>query len=364
MAFLLATVIAGLTGLSYAQLAGRLPFSAGEAVYVDEAFHKGGLTLLIGLAVAASGILSAATIAHGFAGYLNVLVSTPVTLTALAYLIVLALVAISGIRETAWVVGIIAATSTLGLIVLGGVIVYADADWRWPDLDFSFSAVPLAAVLMGAFLAFYALIGFEDLVNLAEEIETPGRTLGIAIPVSLIFSSLLYIGLAIVALGAVSVDDLAASNAPIAFMLNSAGLQGTSIVVLLSIVAITEGALAQLVMSSRVLYGLAGRGMLPARLATVNPRTRTPVIASLIVLGLVMLAAWSGGVLSLARGTSALVLTVFTVVNISLLVLNWKSGERSIMRNVIPVLGALSCLLLLVVEVMRVTGHSIILGGG
>ncbi len=356
LAFLLAAIIAGLTGLSYAQLATRLPYSAGEAVYVQEAFGRSWLTLAVGLMVALGGLLSSATIAHGFAGYLNVLWPAPGTLTAVLYLLVLGAVAISGIQETAWVVGFIAVTSTIGLIVLAVVIVVGDPDWRWPELNYSFSALPWVGLFLGAYLAFYACIGFEDLVNLAEEIKQPGRTLSIAIPVSLIFSSLVYIGLAIVALGAAPVHELKASGAPLAFLLNNAGLKGQLIVVVLSIVAITNGALAQLVMASRVLYGLGRQGLLPKAMADVNRHTRTPLLATGLVILAVVLAALSGDILSLARGTSGLVLIAFTLVNLSLLMLNWRAGKRLAVTNLLPLLAAGFCLLLVLGEAMRMAG--------
>lgn len=351
LAFGLAAVVAGLTGLSYAQLASRLPFSAGEAVYVDTAFGRRWLTLLVGLAVAISGILSSATIAHGFAAYLNVLLPTPPGPTAILYLLILGGIAISGIRETAWVVGVIAISSTLGLIVVGGLIVQGDPDWHWPKLSISLDASVWSGILLGAFLAFYALIGFEDLVNLAEEMHQPGRTLSIAIPASLAFATVLYVGLAIVALGAAPVEALAATDAPMAFLLDNSGLPGLRIIVVLSIVAITNGALAQLVMSARVLYGLGNRGLLPAPLALINTRTRTPVIASLLVISLVLAAVSSGTLLELARVTSGLVLVVFTLVNLSLLVLNWRAGSRGFTRLFTPGLAAMACMLLLASQI-------------
>lgn len=356
MVFLLAAAIAGLTGLSYAQLAARLPYSAGEAVYVEAAFGRPVFTLLIGLAVAGSGILSAATIAHGFNGYLNVWVATPPELTAGLYLLALGAVAIAGIRETAWLVGFIAFISIVGLVFVAAAIVMGDTNWQWPSLQFSITSNVLPGLLLGAFLAIYALIGFEDMVNLAEEIRDPGRSLRIAIPIALGISTLLYVGLTIVALGAAPVEALARSDAPIAFLLDDTGLPGQSIIVVLSIVAITNGALAQLVMAARVLYGMAQRGYLPAALATINSATKTPVTATLFVLGLVILASSIGGLLALARGTSTLVLLVFATVNMALLTLHWREGQRNFGKLFVPALAAAACLLLLASELLRLSG--------
>lgn len=349
IAFAIAALVAGLTGLSYANLVSRHPHSAGEAAYMQEAFHWPRLTQLVGLAVAMSGIISAATIAHGFAGYLRELVDWPRIPIIVVYLLALGFIAWRGIQESAGVVAVIAVTSTIGLIVVGVAVVAGADHWQLPTAVLNPTDWAFPGITLGAFLAFYAFIGFEDLVNLAEEIKQPGPTLSFAIPVAVVFSAVLYIALCIAALGAAPIDALANSEAPIALLLNQAGLPGHRVIVILGMVAISEGALAQIIMASRVLYGLAKQKQAPAILGRIDPLRQTPQIATYIVVAITLAFAVSSSLLSLARGTSSLILLIFTLVNLALIRIQWR--ERKPWKNqLLPIIGAISCLGLLVLQ--------------
>lgn len=350
-AFALAAAVAGLTGLSYAQLVARFPKSAGEAVYVQQAFSKSWLTLAVGLAVAASGMISAATIAHGFAGYFRELLAWPQLWIVVSYLLALGLIAWLGIRESAALIALIAVTSTIGLVVVGVAVVAGAPQWQMPTASYTPGAWSMVGIATGAFLAFYAFIGFEDLVNLAEEVKRPGPTLRVAIPLALVVSALLYIGLCIAALGAAPIDELANSEAPIALLLDRAGLPGHTAIVVLGMVAITNGALAQLIMSARVLYGLARQGELPQRFAHIHSGRQTPDFATIVVVLLTIVLAVSGSLLSLARGTSSLLLMVFTLVNLALLRISWRETGFS-HQLLLPLLAATSCLGLLLAQLL------------
>ncbi len=356
MAFVVSALIAAVTATSYAALAARIPLSAGEAAYAAAAFDRRHLTLAVGVTVAACGILSAATIAHGFAGYLRVLVDWPALPIALTYTAMLGVIALQGIRGAAWLIGLIAITSTLGLVLVGVLVVMESPQWQLPATVWSPASWSYIGLFAGAFLAFYAFIGFEDLVNLAEEIKHPGATLRLAIPVALAISAAVYIGLCLAAMGAAPVEALAATEAPIVFLLNQTGLPGQFIVAILGMVAISNGALAQLIMATRVLYGLSRQRLLPPLIGEVHARTQTPHLATLLVLGTTLLLVAGGTVMGLAKLASALILLVFTIVNLALFVLLRRdhAGKRSL---ALPLLGAVSCLALLAAEVNHMLGH-------
>jgi basic amino acid/polyamine antiporter, APA family len=351
-AFVVAALVAAITAISYGELAARLPVSAGEAAYVDAAFNRGHLTLLVGLTVAGCGILSAATIAHGFAGYLRVLVDWPALPIALLYLAALGAVAALGIREAAWLVALIAITSTIALVLVGVAVVVGADHWRLPETIWQPGAWSFTGLFAGAFLAFYAFIGFEDLVNLAEEIKRPGPTLKLAIPVALAVSGAVYIGLCLAAMGAAPIAELAATEAPIVFLLDKSGIPGQPVVAVLGMVAISNGALAQLIMAARVIYGLSRRQLLPAALGKVHQRTRIPLIATLLVISLTLALIANGTVLGLARMASALILAVFTIVNLALFVMLRREHAKT-WQKLLPLFGAVSCLGLLTSELLH-----------
>lgn len=349
-AFVLAASIAALTGLSYAQLAARHPRSAGEAAYVNAAFARDSLTLIIGLAVALSGMVSAATMAHGFARYLSSLIALPAPLVTLGYLAALGAVATWGIRESAALVGLLAISTVVGLLAIVLAVVGGEGHWQWPQAVVQWPGLRNTAWFSGAFLAFYAFIGFEDLANLAEETRHPGRTLGIAIPLSMALSAMLYVLLCITALGALPVQELAASAAPMVTLLEYSGYPGATIVAVLGLLAITNGALAQLIMAARVLYGLSQQRQLPAWLASVHPGRHTPWAATVVATGFTMSLTMIGGLVLLAQLTSALILLIFTMVNLALVAL-LRQEKRHWGRYLLPLLGAASASGLLLLAV-------------
>lgn len=354
-AFVLAAFIAALTGLSYAQLASRHPSSAGEAAYVSAAFARDSLTLVVGLAVALSGMVSAATMAHGFARYLGSLVDLPSTTVILSYLAILGAIATWGIRESAALVGALAISTVLGLLAIVVAVIHGEGQWHWPQAIFQWPGLGNAAWFSGAFLAFYAFIGFEDLANLAEETRDPGRTLGLAIPVSMMLAAALYVLLCITALGALPVQELAASDAPMVRLLEHSGYPGATIVTVLGLLAITNGALAQLIMAARVLYGLSQQRQLPAWLARVHPQRHTPWAATGVATALTMSLTLVGGLVLLAQITSALILLIFTMVNLALLAL-LRRESRPWWRLLLPLLGAASASALLLLALPQSHG--------
>ena len=128
-------------------------------------------------------------------------------------------------------------------------------------------------------LAFFAFIGFEDMVNVAEEVKDAPRVMPRAIITVLIAAMILYVAVSLVAVLTVPPAELAASGAPVALIFERATGLSAAPVSAIVLVAVINGALIQIVMVARVFYGLANMGLLPSRLATVNARTRTPLMA-------------------------------------------------------------------------------------
>ncbi|MFT4585709.1 MAG: APA family basic amino acid/polyamine antiporter, partial [Gammaproteobacteria bacterium] len=208
LSFLLAALIAAFTAFSYAELVARLPRSGGEAVYIDEAFHRRWLTLGIGYGAVSVGIMSAATIASGFVGYLQLFSSLDPNLIVVTVVIVLGFVAAIGMNVSAWAATLMTLVEVAGLALIitlaSSTIIEANSfdyqqfvprdlgDWR--------------SIGAGAFLAFYAFLGFEDMVNVAEEVQNPRRNLPIAIIMALVVATLLYFLVGIAAVVSVPID--------------------------------------------------------------------------------------------------------------------------------------------------------------
>lgn len=319
-AFLIASIVAGFTAFSYAELTSRIPESAGEAAFADAAFHKRPLTALAGWGVVFTGIVSAATVTNGFAGYLQEFVAAPripvVTLAVLA----MGTVAAWGVTQSVAAAAAVTVIELAGLALVLSVSSHhiGDLSGRWIEtLPTSWSATP--GLISGAFLAFFAFIGFEDIANMAEETHNPRRNLPVAIVISLVVSTVLYIAVALVAVAAVPIDQLAGNPAPLARILEPDAPWAGRTISVISMVAVINGALIQIVMASRVLYGMAKHHTAPAFFRTVSPKTRTPLIATATVTGAVLLFATTLHTVALATITSTITLVVFCVVNASLL---------------------------------------------
>jgi amino acid transporter len=335
LSFVVAAAVALPTALSFGVLAARYPRSAGEAVYAEEAFGRRRFAALVGLAVVFVGLVSSATISAGAVGYLQKLVALPEWLGLLIVVAALALIAVWGISESVIVAAVATALEIGGLLLIiwygrGGLdaariaeVVAAAPPW---------SDIGLAGVLSGAILAFYAFIGFEDMVNVAEEVQDPSRNMPRAIALTLAITAVLYILVSLVSVTAMPTAELAASTSPVSDLFERLAGLPTSALDALIVAAVVNGALVQIIMASRVLYGLAQEGWLPPVFALVGARTRTPWLATVAAAAAVFAMAAAFPLEGLARLTSWITLLIFIVVNASLLRIQSRSDGAGLLR--------------------------------
>ncbi len=348
LSFLLAAALATFSAFSYAELSSRFPQSAGEAIYIEEGFHFRYLSILVGILISIVGIVSVATLAHGFAGYLSAYTTLSDQTVIMTLILLTGLVTAWGIGPSVWLASIMTVIEITGLLI----IIYAGRD-AFPLMIENFSTlIPPAStmvwsgILMGSFIAFYAYLGFEDIVNVAEEAVKPRINLPRAIIISLVVTTLFYILVAIVAIMLVPLPQLAASKAPLAMLYETHTGQSPVVISLISLVSVLNGALVQVIMASRVLYGMGKRQWLPTMMAYVHPYTRTPVIAIAVVTLLILVFALLLPLLSLAKLTSFITLTIFSLINFALLKIKISTREHAgfTVPVMVPLLGGISSL--------------------
>ena len=357
LAFLVASIIAAFTAFSYAELSARFPKSAGEAVYLEAAFHRRHLSTATGLIGILIGTVSAATITNGVVGYIQLFIDLPAWLIVTSLVLSMALLASWGISES---VGVAALTTT---ITIGGLLAViainadhlADLPNRLPEMvppDLSAWGV----VVFGAFVAFYAFIGFEDMINIAEEVKAPERNMPRSIILALMISTLLYALVSITAVLSLPAEELAASKAPLAALIGEEESVIRSTIGIVSILAITDGILIQIIKTSRILYGLSDQGFIHPLFAHVHPSRRTPLVATIIVAIAVLLLALAFPLLTLAQITSFLTLLVFAAINFAL----WWLKRRTIERRAgldlpawLPLTGFLLSSLFILVQLAK-----------
>ena len=324
--FLVATVLVAFTAFSFGELSARIPKSAGEAAYVRAGLGLPKLATAVGLMVALAGIVSAAAIINGSVGYVLEFAQAPPWLIVLVGGGGLGVIAAWGILESVTIAAVVTLVEVAGLLAVLGAGAYGGIDFaaRWPDLVPPIELAAWVSISSGAILAFYAYIGFEDMVNVAEEVKDVQRTMPRAITFTLIVTALLYLALTSVAVLTVPPAELAQSRTPLALVFErGAGLSSRPLSAI-AIAATLNGALIQIIMASRVLYGLSAQGSLPSLLGRVNPVTRTPLIATAAVAVLVLLFAFWLPLATLAEATTLITLAIFAVVNLSL----WRIKQR------------------------------------
>ena len=353
-AFLLALVLAIFTAFSYAELVTKYPRAGGTATYAHNAFKVPFVSFMVAFAVAASSLFSAGALSRAFAGdYLRQFVDLPTVLVSLVFIVVVGLINFWGISESVRINVAFTLIEVVGLllIVLIGVAALSTGSGD-PGRAFEFKegmSVPLA-ILGGAVLAFYALIGFEDSVNVAEETQNPSRIYPRALFGGLLVAGVIYLLVTFTASMVVNTETLASSSGPLLEVVKAGPLAiPTWLFAAIALFAVANGALINMIMASRVIYGMGDQGVMPAVFAKVHPGRRTPWVSIIFTTLIVMILIASGDIGALARATVLLLLVVFIVVNVSVFVLRRDRVEHEHFRTPLafPILGILVSLALL-----------------
>ena len=324
--FLVASLLASLTALSFAELSGRYPQAAGAALYTEKGFSSTYLALAIGLLVCMAGIVSSSALIHAFVGYLAVYIDINASALIIITTLLIGTLAIWGIAESVTVASMITLVEIGGLLLIIFVSrhAYLTLPAHFTSMIPALNQQHLLAVSGGAILAFYAFIGFEDMVEVTEETKDASHTLPKAILMTIAITSLIYLLVMTAAILSMPPTELAKSKTPLSLIYEKHTGHTSSLLNIIGMVAVINGAIIQMIMSSRVLYGLSHRGQLPKALGVIHPRTHTPVIATIAVIALILLLALTGKLVSLAEMTSMLVLVTYSVVNLSL----WRIKKK------------------------------------
>jgi basic amino acid/polyamine antiporter, APA family len=326
LAFVIAAVAMAFTGASFAEFGGRHPVAAGEAAYVQSGLRSRWLATIVGYLVIATGVVSAAAVSVGSAGYIALLLPWPGFVLVVIVVALMGLVALWGIRESIAFAGLMTLIEVGGLVLLiaTGLMTRPDVFTRMPEMVPGPDWAIWSGIFSASLLAVFAFTGFENLANIAEEVKRPERVLPQAIFLTLAITTALYVLVVWVALLAVPPAELASSKAPLSMVfVRQTGLPHVAIT-LIAIVATLNGVIVQFIMASRVLYGLAHQGGAPALFGRVNAVTRTPVLATVTIVAVSGAMAVSVSLEGLASLTAKITLVTFALVNLSLLVVKMR----------------------------------------
>jgi amino acid transporter len=368
--FLVAFLIATVTAFSYLELVTKYPQAAGAALYVHKAFGVQFVTFLVAFVVICSGITSASTASRFFAANFNTAFGLDwgkvgIVIVALLFMAMLAMVNLRGVGESVKLnVGLtIVEITGLLLVIMVGLWAFtgggADVDFsRVVAFDTATDKNAFMAVTAATSLAFFAMVGFEDSVNMAEETKDPVKVFPKALLTGLSIAGIVYVIVAIVAVALVPVGTLEASDTPLVEVVKAGApnLPIDDILPFISMFAVSNTALINMLMASRLIYGMARQHVLPPVLGSVHPTRRTPWVAivftTAIAFGLIfyVTAFANSSAISLLGGTtSLLLLAVFAVVNVAVLVLRrdvQEGGGHFKTPTALPVIGCLASLYL------------------
>src|SRR5664279_3719 len=359
LAFLGAALVMGFSAASFAELGTRMPVSASEAAYVQAAFNRYWLSLGVGLLVIATATVSAATISVGSAGYVAVFLPVPAWWIISGVVLAMGVVACLATVQSVTFAGLMTVIEVGGLvlIIVAGLGHGTDVVTRlpeiWPSAGDSTAWIGVAGT---ALIAVFAFIGFEHLVNVAEEMKEPSRTLPRALFLTLGLTALIY-GLVVwIAVTAVPPQELAGSSAPLALVFER--LTGLPLVTMsaIAVVATLNGIIVHMIMIARVIYGLADQGNLPKTLTRLNPVTHTPLLATAIGVGAILGLALAVPLAGLADLTARFTLVIFAVVNLALIRIKSRSEASPsgafICPRWVPFAGLVSSVLLFAVDLI------------
>lgn len=350
LAFLISALAAVFTGLTYASLGSRYPRAAGTAFIIKKSFRSSFLAYVFGLAVLASGLVSMGTASRAFSGYLIGLVpQISLEIGIALFMLFLTLIVFKGIKESMWANIICTAIELSGLlfvIIVGISFIGSTSLLDFTSTQNSVPAPQIPLVFSGAILTFYSFMGFEDILNVAEEVDNPHRNLPIGIIVAVAVSSVIYMLISIIAVSVVPSAELAASSQPLVDVVKKAAPWFPSqIFSFVSLFAIANTALLNFIMGSRLIYGMANEGLLPEKLSYVHPKTKTPVAGILVCVSIVLLLAFTSEISILAKSSSLLILSSFFMMNLSLIILKRRHEEPKGALEVPFIVPAIGCLL-------------------
>jgi APA family basic amino acid/polyamine antiporter len=352
LSFILASVTALFTVFSYAELSAAFPRTGGEYEYAKKAFGKK-MGIILGFIISLNGIISGATVSVGFAGYFTELIPLSTVLAAIGIIVIIFLINISGIRQSSTinVIFTIIEAGGLAFVIISAAGSIGKVDYmEMPERGMN-------GFFTGAALAFYAFIGFEEIVKLAEETEQPQKNIPRALFISCVIVMLVYTAVTLSAISALPSKQLAASESPLAEIVsNSYGRTGAIIISVIALFSTSNTVLSNMLGSSRVLLNISRETSALKKLAFVSPKRKTPVLALLLILVVMSAFALIGKIETIAMIANLFIFTTFLLVNLAVITLRVK--DKNLKRPfripgeindipILPILGIVFTLLLL-----------------
>jgi len=358
LSFLIASIVAMFTGLSYAELSSKFPKAGGEFVYVSRIINKK-LANLVGFALILVGVFSCATLCIAFGGYLKSMLNTPIILFGILLILFIALINYIGIKFSIKfnIIATIIEVAGLIIIIVLGIKYFGTVNYiETPETG-------IIGIFTAIGIIFFAYLGFEDIVNLAEETKHARKLMPIAVVASLIITTLLYILVSLSAVSIIGFQELGLSDSPLTLIFQTAtGLRFGGLFSIIALFSIFNTVLLLFIAATRIAYSMGINKSLPLIFGKLDERTRTPYFSIIILAILTILVIIMGNISLAAQLTNIVILAVFVVINIAVIKLRY-SGLNVRGFNVplnigrfplLPLFGAVSSFIILIITFLNV----------
>ena len=313
LAFIVAGVLAALTGLSYAELAGLFPAAGAEYEFARHAFNEF-IAFMAGWMMVAALIVAAAAVAVGFAHYLQWFFDVELAAGAAGLLVVLTLVVVAGVQRSIWI------SVALVMLQVGGLLLVIAAGAPHIGEEPLLEGSGAGGVMAAAALVFFAFIGFDEVVTLSEETYDARRAVPRALLLSLGISTVLYIAVGVAAVSAVGADALGRSSQPLGLVIEQdIGARAGDVVAFIALASTANTTLLVLTSAARMIFSMARGGALPPVFATLTPRTRTPWLAALAACAVAVPFTLGGRIELIAEVTNFAIYILFVGVNLAVI---------------------------------------------
>lgn len=359
LSFAIGGAVALFSGLSYAEISSAFSRDAVEYNCMRHATKNRMAAFVVGWLTVIGGVAATATVAVGFGGYFKELFGAPAVLSAIALIILCAATDFLGIRMSTKMVFLFAAVEILGLLFIMGL--GAAHISRFGPVDYLDFPAGLGGVFSAAILVFFAYLGFEGIANMSEEVRNSRKTVPLAMILSIIITTVIYILIAVSAVSIADYRSLSASDAPMSLIAESAAkdfgisFPAGAIMSAIALFSTASTVMINVVVVSRILYGLRFEPAFPSAIGAIHPRTNVPHVSIFIVAGAASVLSTWGNISLLANLSTFAVFLTFLAVNVSLILLRFDASFKPRFRlplsvknvPVTAVIGAAWCIIML-----------------
>ncbi|MGW7067846.1 amino acid permease [Streptomyces sp. NPDC054855] len=367
VSYFLAAVTCIFTAFSFAELGGAIPVSGSSYSFAYASLGER-TAFLVGWCLLLEYGVSVSAVAVGWSQYLNELLESltgwhlpdalsagpgeggVVNLPAVVVILLAAVLLVRGIRESA------RATAAMAMLKIGILLLFlaiAFTAFKAGNLT-PFAGAGASGITAGASLAFFSFIGFDAITTAGEEVKNPRRNIPIAILICIGVATLLYVAVALGAIGALGADAVADKPAALSLVVNQVtdSAVGGGIIAFGAVVAIASVVLAVMYGQTRILMSMSRDGLIPRVFERVSPKTSTPVANTWIVAAVFAVPAAFSSLDVVVNLTTIGTLAIMVVVNVAVLALRRSAPElkrtfRVPLYPVSPVLGVGFCLYLI-----------------